>query len=650
MHAHALTGWAMIAWSALACGQESAPPPTPPAQSLPPSAELGRRVFETNTQMRAIPTVVVVSGAGAYLDAIAAWEGDLRFPVLWDDGSVQARADIARFVHAFQPARVVRYEPADAAALPGESADRIVRLERTVFDATLEPGSAATTQQWVDALRADSLLGPGIVITDATGTQWPAAVALAAGRRQVMAFTASPGRLSAALAPDQASALERLARELAEGLGLSWAGIGDDIDAITLALECPSKIRVKDDPPDFLATTDVLGRTDTGARWAFAGQLSGNEARSTYLAMCSLFLRPAAAWIFDGYEPGEPWSLFDGSEAANALNNAGISTTLFDEPRQGIEHWRAACVRAIDAGLVAVNTMGNGDFFRLRPGEGAPGDVPIFASPPMVYFVHSFSATRPGNLDTVGGRLLDHGAYAYAGSVQEPTLAGFVPTPYVMRRLLVGLPFAAAVRTDDGQAWKIATFGDPLATVLPPVARADEAAVPLEDVVDLGEEVKSLIVDRKFSEALARLAILARHADAARLAGALLRDQPQSFDSTVAREALLPLFLAGKPDDVLACFRRLSPRDQKEPIFLDALWHAARLRLYADSAVSSMLSGHLREDQLGPDAIELARALAHQNQTQAAVGLLQSARNKARNERDRRQLDREIERLLGARP
>lgn len=650
MHRHALTALAAIACSPWACGQEASPPPNPPAQALPPSAELGRRLFEANSQARAVPVVVIVTGPGAYLDAIAAWERDLRFPILWDDGSVQARADIARFVHAFQPARVVRYEPADAAVLPAEPAARIAHLERAVFDATLEPGSATTTQHWVDALRADSLLGPGIIITDAAGAQWPAAVALAAGRRQVMAFAATPGRLSAALAPDQVFALERLARDMAEGLGLGWSGIGDDIDAITLALDCPSKIRIKDDPPDFLATTDVLGRTDTGARWAFVGQLSGNEPRSAYLAMCSLFLRPAAAWIFDGYEPGEPWSLFDGTEAANALTNAGIPTTVFDEPRQGIEHWRAACVRAIDAGLVAVNTMGNGDFFRLRPGDGAPGDVPIFASPPMVYFVHSFSATRPGNLDTIGGRLLDHGAYVYAGSVQEPTLAGFVPTPYVIRRLMIGLPFTAAARTDDGQAWKIATFGDPLATAIPPVVRTDEAAVPLEDVVDLSEEVKSLMVDRKFSEALARLAMLARHADAARLAGALLRDQPQSFDSTVAREALLPLFLAGRPDDVLTCFRKLSPRDQKEPIFLDALWHAARLRLYADGSVSSMLSGHLREDQLGPDAIELARALAHQNQSQAAVGLLQSARNKARNERDRRQLDREIERLLGARP
>lgn len=649
MHTHALTALAAITWSALACGQEAPPPATGPAQALPASAELGRRLFEANSHARAIPVVVIVTGPETYLHALSAWQRDLRFPVLWDDGSIQARADIARFVHAFQPERVVRLDSVDSEAVPREPAARIARLERAVFDATFEPGSIATAQQWVDALRAESALGPGIVIADAAGAQWPGAVALAAGRRQVMAFTSSPGRLSAALAPEQAFALERLARDMAAGLGLSWSGIGDDVDTITLALECPSKVRVREEPPDFLATTDVLGRTDAGARWAFAGQLAGNESRSAYMAMSSLFLRPRAAWIFDGYEPGEPWSLFDGTEAADALIKAGIPTTVFDDPRQGIEHWRAACVRGIDAGLVAVNTMGNGDFFRLRPGDGSPGDIPVFASPPMVYFVHSFSATRPGNLDTVGGRLLDHGAYAYAGSVQEPTLGGFVPTPYVMRRLLIGLPFAAAVRSDDGRPWKIAIFGDPLATVTPAVVRG-EAALPLEGVIDLGEEVKTLVRDRKFAEALARLAMLARNDDAARLAGALLRDQPQSFGAGVAREALLPLFLAGKPDEVLACFRRLSLRDQKEPMFLDALWHAGRLRMYADTTVTSLLSGHLREDQLGPDAIELARAFAHQNQTQAGVGLLQAARNKARNERDRRQLDREIERLLGGRP
>ena len=48
--------------------------------------------------------------------------------------------------------------------------------------------------------------------------------------------------------------------------------------------------------------------------------------------------------------------------------------------------------------------------------------MPHFDRPAIVHFLHSFSLNTPDNPDSVGGRFLEHGAYAYHGSVLEPYL------------------------------------------------------------------------------------------------------------------------------------------------------------------------------------------------------------------------------------
>ncbi|GAB4385641.1 MAG: hypothetical protein Kow0022_12340 [Phycisphaerales bacterium] len=617
----------------------------------PPSVEFAQRVLNANRRARIIPAVVIVHDATAYLAALQGWDGDMRFPVLWDDGTPEAAADIARFVHAFKPDRILRFEPAAAPAFPAAPAERIRRLEQVLFSSVLASETVASLQEMIDRLRARDRLGPGIVVTDVSGEQWPAAIALAVGRQQPIAFTSSPGRLSIGLSLEQATELEQFIRTFIEGLGLEWAGMGDDVDAVTLALECPARVRVGQTPPDFLATTDWIGRRDDAqrTRWAFVGQIAGNEPRSAYVAMCSLFLTPSSAWIFDGYESAEGWDAFDGTAAGQALAARGLSTTVFDDPRQGLDQWRAACVRPVDAGLVFVNTMGNADFFRLRPGDAAPGDIPIFLVPPAVHFVHSFSAMRPGNIDTVGGRILAHGAYVYLGSVQEPTLGAFVPTPRVARRVLAGLPFSVAMRGDAGPPWKLAFFGDPMAAGVPELTRSD-ALITLEPLLDLESEARSAVSSGRFADAVRLFSMLDRDDDAARLATALLREKPEAFDAGIAREALLPLFRTGKVDEVAECFRRLDTKDQTRTLFLDALWLSARLRMYADTSVTALLSQHLRPDQRVADAIELSRALAHQHGSAAAVGLLQVVRNETTDKRDLRKLDQQIRSLMSGSP
>lgn len=618
-----------------------------PGEPLAPEQVLAIRLEQERLAQRVIPTVVIVEDAPSYAAAISAWDGSTRFPVLWDDGSVRARADIARFVRGFGPEAVVRFESGDA-AWPGERAARTERIERALFEAVFDGALPGSMRAYCERLRAAGAPLVGIVMADPDDAGWAGALALGAGHFQPIGFTRSADGLSDSLNTEEAAAIERAARDFAGAMGLSWEGPADEVDAVTIAFDCPAKVLVSESPSALLATTDVLGRSAPGSatRWAWAGQIDcPNEARAVYVAMCSLFLSDKSAWVFDGYPEEPSWATFDGTLAAQKLVGGGWATAVFDVPRNGLTVWRAACARQVDAGLVLVNTMGNADFFRLNGADASPGDVPMLARPAGVHFVHSFSAARLGNADTVGGRWLEHGAYAYAGSVQEPTLAAFVATPLVAERLAAGYPFGVSVR-HRSEPWRVATIGDPLATFHASGAREAEAEVPLEGVRELGPMARDATGGERFAEAIGLFALCGEDDSAARLAGGLLRDRPEAFDAEVARAALLPLFRAGKPEEVVACFGRLSPRDRREVLFLDALWHAGRLRMFADQSVLSVLRQNLRRGQAAADAIELAEAWTHTHGSHSAVGMLQSVLAETRNRREQRQLDKRINEML----
>jgi hypothetical protein len=431
-------------------------------------------------------------------------------------------------------------------------------------------------------------------------------------------------------------------------MGLAWEAPIDEVDAVTIGFECPVKISVPGERASFLATTDVVGRSSPAsvARWAWAGQIDcSSEARAVYAAMCSLFLSADSAWVFDGYPVGPEWAAFDGTLASAKLEAAGWTATGFDVPRNGLTMWRAACAREVDAGLILVNTMGNPEFFRLSPGDAAAGDVPMLGRPSAVYFVHSFSAARPGDADTVGGRWLEHGAYVYLGSVQEPTLGGFVATPLVAERLAAGFPFGVSVR-QQSEPWRLATIGDPLATLPAGGARVAGGEISIAGVEDLEPTAREAVAGGRFGEAIGLFALCGDDASAARLAGGLLRERPGAVDAKVARAALLPLFRAGKPEEVVACFEHLGGRDRREVLFLDALWHAGRLRVFADADVLATLRGNLRPGQEAADAMELADAWRHTYGGESAVGMLQSVAGQTSNKRDQRRLERKINEMM----
>ena len=84
--------------------------------------------------------------------------------------------------------------------------------------------------------------------------------------------------------------------------------------------------------------------------------------------------------------------------------------------------------------------------------------------------IHSWSLQDPSNNQTVGGRWMNHGVYAYIGSSHEPMLGAFVPPAELTRRLTMLFRFVAGrwwmVRAPS-KTWRINTLGDPLMTIPP---------------------------------------------------------------------------------------------------------------------------------------------------------------------------------------
>lgn len=643
-------------------------------EDLPVNIRLGARVETVRRGWPCIPTLVLVPDEASYIQAISHWKIAGRFPVLIDDGSLGAAEDIARFAHAFSPKATVRWD-AHAQAF-GSPEERRAAVEHALFGLWSGTSAAPAPINSQDDLLAfwarNHIVPPGIVIADAGDTAWPAALALAAGRAQPILWTHVAGGVNAAMPLDQFVALADAVDATAEKTGLPWRAIGDALDGVTICANCPIKVQL--DANDSVATTDLLGRLagekvegkpdpktprQTGKRWAWCGEVFGTSERAAYSAMCSLFLAPTRAWLFDGYPDTKPWSDYDCTTAAKALRQVGLDVTLDDTPRGGEQSWRLRADAGVDAGLIMVNSKGSGDEFNLEPGQCRPSDVPFLHVPAIVYFVHSWSAVMPGERSTVAGRWLERGAYAYLGSTSEPYLQSFVPTPAVAARLCLGVPWGAAVRFDDTPppakpdervvvppAWKLATIGDPLIT-LGPAPAVSTVPLALDGSVALEDDLKARLAAKDFGGAIRTLAMLGRDKDAARLALAVLSDDPKSFTPRVAAESILPLMRVHDAAGLVRAYAQLTPNLASDPVLRDALWHAcdAELGSTPNEAMVDVLRSNLRSDQIGRDAAELSRPLARFYGPNVGLAMLNDAKAKCQTDYDRAHVEAAMKKL-----
>jgi hypothetical protein len=306
----------------------------------------------------------------------------------------------------------------------------------------------------------------------------------------------------------------------------------------------------------------------------------GTHARSAYSAMCSLFLTPTKAWVFDGYAEQGAFKAFDGTEAGRIFTQRGkLSVAVDDAPKQGESDWRARSAGATDASLIVINSSGNADFFELKPGKMKPADIPMLGVPAAVYMVHSWSAADVSARGTVAGRWFDHGVFAYFGSVEEPFLQAFVPTPALAARLSSRFAWGAAVRAESSPIWKLVCFGDPLWTLAPAGPRSEPGAddkFALEGAVDVSAGLRELLTEGKLAQAASTLVLMGRDADVARLVDSTIKDKPALATAEFCAVAIPSVFRAGRPDLLIECYARLGDKLSGNEYLQDCLWLSCR--------------------------------------------------------------------------
>jgi hypothetical protein len=341
--------------------------------------------------------------------------------------------------------------------------------------------------------------------------------------------------------------------------------------------------------------------------------------------MSSLFLERRNAWFVSGYQDSGAWGRYAVETAAVELAEAGYASLFFEGEKAGLDDWRRLLVGGLPADILYLNSHGQPWQFHLHEDERAvPHDMPFMNRPMALSMVHSFSLQRPADPNTVGGRALARGVYAYVGSVDEPYLSAFVPPILQTRRIRAGVPFLIAGRQWPGSGpmaglWKITTIGDPFMIAPPPesfstptVAIPDAAVVPdAIPLIDLARaDMKAISSEpTRASDAIRRLVLLGNDEIAIELWSGILEKSDAAAVASAAPAVLDPLFRMRKWREFVGAYQRL-PREARDSNARDMLWHlgAPRLSTINDPGTMALLRGEIRTPQ--PQA-DLAVIMPH---------------------------------------
>ncbi|HKI16473.1 MAG TPA: hypothetical protein VKA15_01255, partial [Isosphaeraceae bacterium] len=467
-------------------------------KSLRLAADAWRRSM--GPRRRVIDQVCLVPDVPSFLEAISFWDEGHFFPILLD-----SPASALPFLRAFRPARVIRYVSAASSAAgsdlsygqTGENPSDAVwqRAIRSLISAcSPTPGALAHLTGTDDPAPKLAQGAPGLVLTEAESPMFAGAVALAAGRFQrvlrvepvVTSGTHSDDRNRAPRLGDVLSSegawqfVKRIEAHVAAAVP-HYDQLGDDCDFLTLAADWPYRYNVEQASGPARGTyalDDLIGRrldpdgegwlNRMRHRWAYAGRLIGDSASSVARAMAALFLQPKSALLWNTYYGGVPWSEYDMNRAAGRLRQDVLgmgAVELRAGRRADLASWHRMLNPTNRFGLVFVNSSGVPRRFAIEGGPGRPADLPR-GLPVAVSMIHSFSAADLTDPHTIGGRWLEQGAYIFYGSVFEPYLPAFRTPTLVADLLAQGIPFVAALRQGEAEAfghpWRLIYLGDPL--------------------------------------------------------------------------------------------------------------------------------------------------------------------------------------------
>jgi len=602
-----------------------------PSREIQAAMFLGSRSAQVQRKLPVIKQVVIVPDEATYLDEIGRWSTRARWPVLFDKEPFTSQ-----FIRRFKPEKVWVRESIGT---------KIEDKERAMEQAVAKAWDGVAS---IEIALTDLKIPPiGIVLTATDDPARMGAVALAAGRGQLLKCMSSDwGSGQETLSASDTSALIREIDDILASTGLKYADLGDTIDAITICQNMASRaefIRTNDNP---VAISDVIGRDATGKRFAWTGWVLGPGPRTTYLAMCSLFLPRDQYWFCNTYANSGGWAKYGFGTIEEVLPEYGIHSEVIEGTLTAMQQ---ADVGGIVSDVAYFTTKGNPDFLDMADVRTAPSWLPILNTPSALYFLHSWSLKNPSVKTTVGGIWLSRGVYAYIGSSHEPMLTAFVPPTEMLRKTMSLIPFLVAARWADrenmfSKAWRVNTIGDPLMLcppkgvvqrkLLPPLQQPD-----YQSVSSLAQNVMRLAIesprDESFSVAINTVNLLGLDSMSSELWFAATKSS--ATGPLTAKAALPALFRLQNDDAFLWAFSLV---DSPSRLERDMLWQLVGTK---QDTPLQLLVDNVRNPYSYDDLIVIADRIAATRGSSAVKNIIDEKLNKAtgRNKRSLQKMRKE---------
>jgi hypothetical protein len=608
---------------------QNAPPPNIEIQA---AMVLGAKTAAVQRKLPVANQVVLVPDEATYLDEISKWSPTERWPVLFNQ-----EPKASQFIRRFAPEKVWIRDSVGKVDSIGDA------MQKTVANAW---NGNKTVTSALEELRVPPL---GVVITSPSDTARTAAVALAAGRGQLLTYMSNDwGAPNETMRAATTSSLVQKVHNTLAKTGLNFNIIGDSVDAITFCMAMPARVNYNAASDNPVALTDVIGRDEGGTRFAWTGWIFGSKVDAAYMAMCSLFLDRSNYWFCNTYPQDGGWG------------NYGIGNTLEILPKYGIDciaiDGSLASLQSADAGgvrtdVVYFTSKGNQDFLDMADERTSPTWLPLLDTPSALYFLHSWSLKNPTGRTTVGGTWLSRGVYAYVGSSHEPMLQAFVPQIEIMRRTMSLVPFLPAARWSAGESvyakpWRVNTIGDPLMLCPPKAALVRTMIKPREDASyqDLAAIAQTNMAlasdtasDVAFAKAIDSVVLLGKDAMACELWDVAMQKKTASVHS--ARAALGSLFRQELVNDFLWAFKLIPSPTRLEK---DMLWQLCGIS--ADTPLQ-LLINNLRSPYQVDDIKVIADRTLSQRGAPAVLDIIDKALQNAggRNERELKRMRKQYD-------
>jgi len=606
----------------LLCQPSAEPSPEARAGML-----LGARSAKVQSKLAILNQVVLVPDEATYLDEISQWSPSARWPVLFDREPMASQ-----FIRRFNPEKIWKRKP-----VAKNIDDLEVAMQRAVAQAW---GGEDSIELALSNLQLPPL---GVVLTSKNDSARTGAVALAAGRGQLLKYIQGNwGESGDTLEGSRTAALVQQIDEILASSNVQYKNIGDTIDALTICQTMPSRVTFAAARENPVAISDVIGRDSSGKRFAWTGWVFGTKAQSTYMAMCSLFLPRNEYWFCDTYPNTAPWAAYGFGNFTEILPQYGINAQSIGG---SVGQLQQADRGGVAADLIMFTSKGNPDFLEMADERTAPSWLPTLNTPTVLYFVHSWSLKNPQSKSTVGGTWLTRGVYAYVGSSHEPMLTAFVPPAEILKRTMSNIPFLPASRwfRSEGaysNAWRLNTIGDPLMLCgpknsVPRVLKSAELSVGYIDAHVTAQEAMQYAVDHpndeQFSKAIHSVTLLGKDELAVGLWGIA---RSQSSAGNASASAILPaLFRLQDEDSFLSAFKLLRSPSRIEK---DMLWHLAGT---SSNTSIQLLIDHIRNPYPLDDLVIIASRIASTRGSAAVLSIIDEKLRSAKG-RNKRGLER----------